>query len=186
MRCSSLRRVPALALAWISTAILAPQARAFELIGAAWVSAQPGIRINPNFPDESRSGSPQEQIDILRCAAEAWRSQTRAEFRFIYQGTTSLTGFRADGTARLWDVATGTELRRYNRKPFSVHSVAFAPDGRTVLVATNDGLAYRYDVDYRETARYLCTRLQRDFSPEEQTQYDLDGAVNTCANWHSP
>jgi WD40 repeat protein len=86
----------------------------------------------------------------------------------------------ADGTARLWDVATGTELRRYNRRPFTVHSAAFAPDGRTVLIAGNDGLAQRYAVDYQETVRYLCRRLQRGFSAEEQSQYEIDRVVTTC------
>ncbi len=74
----------------------------------------------------------------------------------------------------------GAELRRYNRRPFTVHSVVFAPDSRTVLVAGNYGLAHRYDVDYQETVRYLCNRLQRDFSAEEQTQYDINGDLITC------
>jgi WD40 repeat protein len=85
-----------------------------------------------------------------------------------------------DGTARLWEVSSGTELRRYNRRPFTVHGVAFAPDGPTVLVAGTDGQAYRYDVDYQETIRYLCGRLQRDFSEEEQTQYEIDPTVMIC------
>jgi hypothetical protein len=49
-----------------------------------------------------------------------------------------------------------------------------------VLVAATDGVARRYDVDYQETIRYLCRRLQRDFSGEEQTQYELDPEVTTC------
>jgi WD40 repeat protein len=93
---------------------------------------------------------------------------------------TQLLSASADGTARLWDVVTGTELRRYNRRPFTVHSAVFAPDGRTVLVAANDGLARRYDVDYQGTVQYLCRRLQRDLSEEEQAQYEINGEVTTC------
>ena len=101
------------------------------------------------------------------------------DLAFSPDGKLLLSG-SVDGTARLWEISSGTELRRYNRRPFTVHGVAFAPDGRTVLVAGTDGLAYRYDVDYQETVRYLCRRLQREFSVEEQTQYELDPTAMSC------
>lgn len=101
------------------------------------------------------------------------------DLTFSPDGTLLLSA-SADGTARLWDVTTGMELRRYNRRPFTAHSVAFAPDGRTVLVAANDGEALRYDVDYRQTVTYLCSRLQRDFTDDEQLQYDILNQEPTC------
>ncbi len=101
------------------------------------------------------------------------------DLTFSPDGTLLLSA-SADGTARLWDVTTGMELRRYNRRPFTAHSVAFAPDGRSVLVAANDGQALRYDVDYRQTVTYLCSRLQRDFTDDEQLQYDILNQEPTC------
>ena len=98
---------------------------------------------------------------------------------FLPDGTLLLSA-SADGTARLWDVDMGTELRRYNRRPFTAHSVAFAPDGRSVLTAANDGKSLRYDIDYAETVDYLCGRLQRDFSAEEQVQFELNDELPTC------
>jgi len=55
---------------------------------------------------------------------------------FAPDGDTILTG-SADKTARLWDVATGREIRRLECREDSVTSVAFAPDGRTILTGSN-------------------------------------------------
>lgn len=69
---------------------------------------------------------------------------------------------------------------RYGRWPFTAHSVVFVPDGRTALVAANDGQAIHYDLNFQETVDYLCSRLQRDFSVEERMQYEITGEVATC------
>ena len=55
------------------------------------------------------------------------------EVRFSPDGQTVLTG-SVDGTARLWDVRSGAELRRFtlpNGDPI-VDAVAFSPDGRWI------------------------------------------------------
>jgi WD40 repeat protein len=43
-----------------------------------------------------------------------------------------------DNTVRLWDVASGKELRRFEGHDDAVRSVAFAPDGRTLASGTSD------------------------------------------------
>ena len=43
-----------------------------------------------------------------------------------------------DQTARLWDVESGKELRRFEGDHASVTSVAFSPDGRKVLTGSQD------------------------------------------------
>jgi WD40 repeat protein/uncharacterized caspase-like protein len=45
-----------------------------------------------------------------------------------------------DNAARLWDVATGKELRRFDGHSSLVHSVAFSHDGRFVLMGTGNFL----------------------------------------------
>ncbi|MDT5295559.1 MAG: hypothetical protein QOJ76_2439 [Acidobacteriota bacterium] len=45
-----------------------------------------------------------------------------------------------ENMARLWDVATGKELRRFDGHSSLVHSVAFSPDGRFVLLGTGNFL----------------------------------------------
>src|SRR5450756_128800 len=52
-------------------------------------------------------------------------------------GRTALTG-SDDNTARLWDVASGRELRQLTGHTDPVYYVAFSPDGRTVLTASAD------------------------------------------------
>ena len=51
---------------------------------------------------------------------------------FSPDGRRALSG-SVDGTARLWDVATGSELRTVTRGDTWVSAVAFLPDGRRAL-----------------------------------------------------
>ena len=56
-----------------------------------------------------------------------------------------LTG-HDDHTARLWDVTTGMELRRFAEHTGGVNTVALSPDGHQVLTGSNDGTARLWDV----------------------------------------
>jgi WD40 repeat protein len=47
----------------------------------------------------------------------------------------------ADGTARLWDVQTGQELRRFVGHEKGVEDVTFSPDGKTIATVSDDGAA---------------------------------------------
>ncbi|HEY7315875.1 MAG TPA: protein kinase [Gemmataceae bacterium] len=59
----------------------------------------------------------------------------------------------SDRTLRLWDVATGHELRRLGRQDTDVETVAFAPDGRSALSAGSDGIVRLWDVQTGEMVR---------------------------------
>ena len=64
---------------------------------------------------------------------------------FAPDGKTMVTG-SADTTVRLWDVATGAEIRRFTGITDTVYAVAFAPDGKTVLAGGYDHTARLWDV----------------------------------------
>src|SRR5215831_12905525 len=60
------------------------------------------------------------------------------------EGRSILSGCR-DGTAQLWEVATGRPLIGPLRHEAEVSSVAFSPDGRILLTGSLDGAAHFWD-----------------------------------------
>ena len=69
---------------------------AFVLLGASWPQSSATYRANPNFPVEA--GTEEDQVEAIRCAADAWRNQGQSDFRFNFGGTTTSTTLNsADG-----------------------------------------------------------------------------------------
>jgi WD40 repeat protein len=59
----------------------------------------------------------------------------------------------ADCSVRLWEVATGREVRRFTGHKSFIHSVAFSPDGRRALSGSLDLCACLWDVSTGEELR---------------------------------
>lgn len=59
----------------------------------------------------------------------------------------------ADNTVRLWDAATGRELRRLAGHTNYVRAVAFSPDGETLASGSNDGSVRLWNVSTGELRR---------------------------------
>ena len=74
-------------------------------------------------------------------------------FSFIFSRRSKrvLSG-SADKTMRLWDVATGEQLRCFEGDTDSVYSVAFSPDGGWALSGGADKIVRLWDV---ETGKHL-------------------------------
>jgi WD40 repeat protein len=69
-------------------------------------------------------------------------------------------GSTADNTVRLWDVATGKEIRSFKGHSNEVKSVAFSPDGRFVLTGSMDGTARMWDASTARQIRSFAGRNQ--------------------------
>jgi WD40 repeat protein/transcriptional regulator with XRE-family HTH domain len=121
-----------------------------------------------------------------------WNVKTKEEIRqfsghtdtvwsvvFAADGKTLATA-SADGTVRLWDAQSGKELRRFVGHTAGVENVAISPDGKHLATASDDGTARLWDVDYHTTIEYLCSRLLRDFTDAERTQYSITDTSPTC------
>jgi WD40 repeat protein len=87
-------------------------------------------------------------------------------------GKTLVSG-SADGTVRLWDMATRQPIGDpLTTDGGAVHSVAFRPDGKTLVSGSADGTARLWDAAYLvDTAARLCSSTQRSLTPTEWTHY---------------
>lgn len=81
---------------------------------------------------------------------------------------------------RMWDFATGEEVRRY-AFPGAIWGAAFSPDGSRIAFGSYDGDGvYVVHTDLEAQVRALCARLSRDFTDAERAQYAIADTQPTC------
>ena len=51
-----------------------------------------------------------------------------------------------DRAVRVWDIASGRELRRFDNHPGGATAIAYLPDGRSLVTIGMDGVALVWDV----------------------------------------
>jgi eukaryotic-like serine/threonine-protein kinase len=95
----------------------------------------------------------------------------------------------ADNTVRLWDIASGKEIRRFGGHIVGVGSVALSSDGRYALSGSGDQTVCLWDV---ETGQEICRYLGHS-SLVMSVAFSLDGRFalsgsydNTVRLWELP
>ena len=77
-----------------------------------------------------------------------------------------------DGTARLWDAATGTAVLRLPQLAGEVSSVDFSPDGRHLAThSLAEGLVRVWTLDPDELVAIAAENVTRDLTPAECQEY---------------
>jgi WD40 repeat protein len=86
----------------------------------------------------------------------------------------------ANRTARMFDVETGLEVRRFEDNKGYVVSVGFSPDGRKILIGSYQGGIYLWPTSVPDFIAEACTKVTRDFTAEERATYGISGDAPTC------
>lgn len=98
----------------------------------------------------------------------------------------SVTTIDFDGTARVWNVATGTEIRRYNGHRGMIQGLRIDDTNRTLTVLTQEVSRYSlisYSMYTPDLLAFVCTRLFRDFTPDERTLFGIADDQPSCPHF---
>jgi WD40 repeat protein len=85
-----------------------------------------------------------------------------------------------DRTARIWDVATGAELRRFTGYSDGLARVAFTPDNARLMTISNDGIVRLTYVQLQDAIDDLCRRLITDLDAEARARFGIAETGPTC------
>ena len=141
-------------------------------------------------PDgEILASSGRDGVQLWDVATGAHRStiaRSSESISFSSDGRTLASGHRG-GTIRLWNVSTGQNLKSLSRYGFYVRGVAFSPDNRTLLIAS-DGMLFLSDVTpyIRQGTQSNSAQLPRDIvrliylrPSNHESQQGIETQLNT-------
>jgi WD40 repeat protein len=101
-----------------------------------------GVGIAAAFAAEMAAADEKPKAEIV---PQLGHSATVSSVAIAPDGKTALSG-SWDHTLRLWDLASGREIKKFEGHSGWVNSVAFAPDGKTALSGSNDNTLRLWDL----------------------------------------
>ncbi|MBL8117216.1 MAG: WD40 repeat domain-containing protein [Anaerolineae bacterium] len=89
---------------------------------------------------------------------------------------------RWDGTARIWDVATGQTLRVLdNSAATGLYWAEFSPDGNYVMTGAElDNQVYIWRTELDDVIHSFCARSPLDLTPQQRAQYGISDNDPVC------
>jgi WD40 repeat protein len=115
--------------------------------------------------------SPDGKIPIFIASAENKLKEVKSAV-FSLNSKTIVTA-SGDKTARIWDVATGKELKKLEGHTDGVLSAVFSPDSKTIVTASKDKTARIWDVvagkESQKLGGHTDTVVSAVFSPNGKT-----------------
>ena len=76
-----------------------------------------------------------------------------------------------DGTAKVWDAASGQELLTLTIQPIGLMDIAITPDGKYLATAGRDGTVRLFVLDIEELVALGQSRVTRSLTEEECQRY---------------
>ena len=101
---------------------------------------------------------------------------------FSPDGTKVATGSE-DGTARVFDLATGTEIARLDHRA-AVHSVAFSPDSTQIATGSRDGAARVFGATTDLLLQRAFGVMTRPLKNQELKRYLLSSNCKHVEQWN--
>jgi WD40 repeat protein len=150
------------------------------LIGGIMACATPEKpkTLSPVAPDKPKTFLPASENERAEIFVQLGHSAVVSSVAFSSDGRYAITG-ALDTTMKLWDVATGRELRTFAGHTDRVDAVAFSPNGRYAISGHYIGRMKLWDV---LTGRELRTFSERSNKVSSVT-FSPDGQYIVSGGW---
>ena len=106
-----------------------------------------------------RYGEPLPEGAVARFGTRHWRQdEGRIRVTFSPDGKfIAAAGDNLDRTITLWDAATGWQVGHITQDEYGVRALAFSPDGKRLVSASDRGTVSQWDVDTQEEVQRFTT-----------------------------